>query len=322
MLRTGCPLPHFRGGEGKIKGVALITALLVVALASIAAAAMLSSAELAIQRTSMVQDSERANWVADGIESWVKGILEKDRKDGAVDSLGEDWARSVDVLPVDYGTARGSVIDAQSRFNLNNLSVSAPDKYVKQFARLVTALGIQTGDLPPGLPALIRDWADADSEPSLPFGAEDSYYLGLKIPYRTANRAFASVSELRAIQGITPKLYKALAPYLSALPDITTVNVNTADEAVLRSLSPVVDEAKLAAFIKNRKDAPAEDVQKLKTDGTFGEGFDATLASVNSHNFQLRAEVFVGSSRVSLYSSIYRPDQGSPVVLTHSSDDN
>ncbi len=303
-------------------GVALITAMLVVALSSIAAAAMLVSAELAIQRAGTLQDSERATWVAHGIESWVASILEKDRRDNAIDSLDEDWARPVDLLPVDYGNARGGVVDLQARFNLNHLGEREPEKYIKQFDRLVAALGIESAELPPGLPYLIRDWIDANSEPSLPFGAEDSYYLGLKIPYRTANRRLASVSELRAIQGITPKLYRALAPHLAALNEISAVNVNTASEPVLRSLAVTVDESKLAAFIKKRLDAPADDVQKLKTDGTFGEGFDATLAGVSSRNFQLRAEVFVGSSRVWLYSSIHRPDQGSPVVLSHSTDDN
>ena len=66
-------------------GVALITAVLIVALASIAAAAMLSSANLAVHRASTLSDTERAWWYADGIEQWVKSILSLDLQNSKID---------------------------------------------------------------------------------------------------------------------------------------------------------------------------------------------------------------------------------------------
>ncbi|MEK6805281.1 MAG: type II secretion system minor pseudopilin GspK [Pseudomonadota bacterium] len=307
-------------------GVALITAMLVVALASIAAAGMLSSAERAIHRTTTLQDTERAAWVADGVESWVMAILKKDRDANQIDSLDEDWSRSVAGLPVDYGSASGNVVDLQGRFNLNNLDPTVAGSkaavYQQQFMRLIASLNAGGAPLPPGLPDLIRDWLDADGAPTAPFGAEDSYYLNLKLPYRTGNRLFSGVSELRAVQNITPKMFAALRPYVCALPKKTAVNLNTASEPVLRSLAVSVDEAKLAAFLRRRETTPETNVQKLKQDGTFSADFDPDLASVSSEYFQLRAGVFIGSSRVSLYSSIHRPRQGPLVVLTHSTDDN
>src|SRR3546814_3656850 len=105
-------------------GIALITAIFIVALAAIAAAAILSSANLAIHRTQNLQESELAWWYVDGVESWVKTILLRDAEINKYDSLGDIWAMPVDFLPVDEGVLRGGVTDLQGRYNLNNLAVT------------------------------------------------------------------------------------------------------------------------------------------------------------------------------------------------------
>ena len=208
------------------RGIALITALLVVAIATLAATALLSSTNIAIHRAAALRDSEQGWWVARGVESWVLGILDKDRKESKYDALGEDWAQPVDYLPVDQGYVRGSVVDLQSRFNLNNLVLGgktqtpAADAYRKQFERLLASLPAET-QVPPGLIGAIIDWADADQTAGFPTGAEDSAYLSLNPPYRTADRPFTVVSELLAVQGMTPQIYDALRPWVCALPVVT-----------------------------------------------------------------------------------------------------
>ncbi|MBI2383436.1 MAG: type II secretion system minor pseudopilin GspK [Gammaproteobacteria bacterium] len=307
-------------------GVALITAILVVALASIAAATILSSAHVAIRRTALLQDTEKAWWVAYGLESWVKSILQRDRADNQVDHLGEDWAQPVDHLPLDEGFARGGVVDLQGRFNLNNLGAQNPQPYVDQFRRLLLELAqekeVEIQD-PNVLIGAIRDWMDRDDLPGSKEGpgAEDTDYLNLDPPYRAANRPFASVSELLAVRGMSKELYAVLRPYVCALPEITPVNVNTASPELLRALSAQPDEAKLSAFVGSQKEEPAEDKQTPIQDGVFGADLDPNMISVSSRYFQLRGEIVVGSGRVALYSSIYRPDQGSPVVLDHGTDE-
>src|SRR3546814_10237267 len=88
------------GGSDAMKlaqhGIALITAIFIVALAAIAAAAILSSANLAIHRTQNLQESELAWWYVDGVESWVKTILLRDAEINKYDSLGDIWAMPVD----------------------------------------------------------------------------------------------------------------------------------------------------------------------------------------------------------------------------------
>jgi general secretion pathway protein K len=309
------------------RGIALITALLVVAIATLAATALLGSTSVAIHRTAALRDSEQAWWVARGVESWVLGILDKDRKDSPnVDGLGEDWAQPVDYLPVDQGFVRGKVFDLQGCFNLNNLldKTAANAEYRAQLARLLAAFPPEL-DVPPGLTGAIIDWADADQSPTLPSGAEDIAYLSLDPPYRTADRPFTVVSELLAVHGVTPQLYGEFGredgPCLAALPATvsTKINVNTAPAAVLRALSKTVDEGKLQDFLGRRQDEPAQNAQELVTSGALGGDATAYITSASEY-FQIRGEVFVGSSRVALYSLIHRPGTGAPTVIAHSAD--
>jgi type II secretory pathway component PulK len=83
------------------RGIALVTAILVMALAVIAATAIMTSSNIAVHRAANLQDSERAWWYADGVEGWVKSVLERDLEDNQIDSLKDIWAKPVDYLPVD-----------------------------------------------------------------------------------------------------------------------------------------------------------------------------------------------------------------------------
>ena len=312
------------------RGIALIMAVVTVALVAGIATALISSQHLAIRRTSVMQDSEQGWWVARGVEAWVVGILEDDRKESQFDALGEAWAQPVDALPVEHGFVRGGVVDLQGRFNLNNLDPRiAGDKHQQQFRNLLRNLA-DVEQLPQGLDAAVRDWIDADQNPNSMNGAEDAEYLNLQPPYRAANQPFTVASELLAIRGMTPQVYERLRPLVAALPArraqapaATKVNVNTAPIEVLRALSATTDETKLAAFVQRRVDDPVENAGELGAligEGIWGAEVSADVLDFRSQFFQIQGEVFVGSSRVALYSLIHRPDSGSPVVLAHSAE--
>jgi general secretion pathway protein K len=309
------------------RGVALITVLLVVAIAALAATALLSSANLSIHRSAALRDSEQAWWVARGVDAWVLGILETDRKDSAHDSLDEAWSQPVDYLPVDQGYVRGRVEDLQGRFNLNNLNPKNPNvgTYRQQFRNLLRNL--PDVDDPLGLDDAVLDWIDEDQNPVSMHGAEDSEYLNLAPPYRAANRPFTVVSELLAVRGMTPEVYDKLRPLVAALPgkaaEATKINVNTAPLEVLRALSSAPNEQKLTQFVERRRDDPVKDdagLQALITDGTWGADVKKEQLDFASSFFQIQGEIFVGSSRVALYSLIQRPGSGVPVVLAHSAE--
>ncbi|MBX6421012.1 MAG: type II secretion system minor pseudopilin GspK [Nevskia sp.] len=321
------------------RGIALITAIFVVALASIAAVAMFEATAIAVRRTTFLSESEAEWWFADGIESWVKEVLILDEQQNQTDGLGDLWAQPVPGLPIgdekgNIGNASGYIEDLQGRFNLNNLGTTNPQQlqlYLSQFQRLLDNLPNFDASDYRGVGTAIHDWIDADSEPSGPGGAEDVDYLSLDPPYRAANQPLHSTSELLLIKGVTPQLFNALAPYVTALPATATgtpINVNTAPEPVLRALAPDLNGAALEKFLQARKLKPATDVAQLLTTGDYAflpaaPGGTATGVSLKSElavktsYFELHAEISVGSGRLRLY-SVYDRSGGTPIVIAHS----
>ncbi|HIA08531.1 MAG TPA: general secretion pathway protein GspK, partial [Chromatiaceae bacterium] len=154
------PLRSKRASSARQHGIALITALLIVALAATAAAAIVADEQISIRRTSNTLDSEQAYLYAAGIESWAIDILGEDKKDNQFDSLDEDWASLLPPFQVDGGQISGYIEDAQGRFNLNNLVDSKGKKNNSQiviFQNLLDNLKINEDLIP-----LLVDWLDSD----------------------------------------------------------------------------------------------------------------------------------------------------------------
>ena len=305
------------------RGVALITAVLVVALATIAATAILSSGNLALHRAANLHETERAWWLATGVENWVRTILVRDAKNNKIDALDDVWAQPVDFLPVDQGFIRGQVVDLQGRFNLNNFATASPDRlkeYTEQFARLLEILEVDPFIAKP-IAQTIRDWVDPDSSVTPNDGAEDTEYLGLQPPYRIPNRPMQSVTELMAVKGMTQQIYARLLPYVAALPQVDTpININTAPQPVLESMV-IKPSSAMAQFVEERLKKPLDSTAQLTSTGIIGNAPDMATSymTVASDFFQLRAEATIGQSRVAIYSLYYRQSSG-VLVLARSTD--
>lgn len=103
------------------RGVALITAIVMVALATILAVRLAKEGALDQRRTAATLVLEQARQYAMGAESWATEILRDDAARTDQDDLGEDWAKPVPPLPIEGGTLSGQMEDMQGRFNLNSL---------------------------------------------------------------------------------------------------------------------------------------------------------------------------------------------------------
>jgi general secretion pathway protein K len=285
------------------RGVALITALLVVALAVVAATAMATRLQVDVRRTANLLHGEQAYAYATAAESWAQVILRQDAAKNNVDSLDEDWASSLPPITVEGGVVSGHVTDLQGHFNVNNLvkngSPSTPD--VQYFKRLLEVLGLD-----PGLVAALVDWIDPDINPTFPGGAEDDVYLLLDPPYRAANHPLVDISELRLVKGFTPEVVAALLPHVTALPDRTTINVNTATPEVLQALAAGMSAQDVQTLIAARQQQPFGTIAQFKSnDALAGRAIDVDIA-VNSQWFGADIEVLVGSGRARLFSVLHR----------------
>ena len=296
------------------RGVALLTALLVVALAVLIATAMLSRQQLAIRRTANLLNHEQAFLYALGAESWARRILLRDAQHSSSDHLRETWALQMPPTTVPGGSLGGYLEDMQGRFNLNTL-IDAEGKVVesrlRQFQRLLELL-----DLPPALAQQLIDWLDPDTAAQIPGGAEDQDYLSLNPPYRTANSRLHSPSELRLLLEMDAASYRRLQAVVTALPTPTPVNINTASALVLRSLFDNLSQQAAETLVEKAKQQGFTDVNSfLKEEALAGLVLDQNTLSVRSEYFMLHAEALIGRNRVRLNSLIHRSNQQTQVLL-------
>ena len=311
----------------KHRGIALITALLVMALAAIAAAAVLVSAQTALRRTATLIDGEKAWWYATGLESFArKAIDSAPRKSTTYDGLDEYWAKPL-VFPADQGVLRGQVSDLQGRFNLNNLGAATlPPTPGPNPQALAQFLGLFNNNpkllhyagQAPAIADAIKDWIDADQQPT-GGGAEDDYYSSLKPPYLAANRQMKSPTELLAVRGMTPEIYQLLLPFVAALPlgannAPTKVNVNTAPDELLMSLSAGMTSQQVGQIV-NARPIDTAGFAMLKANGSLPPN-TADLVDIRTSYFLLFGEASIGTARVALYSVLMRPTPNGKLVVT------
>lgn len=302
-----------RGPLGKRRthrGVALITAMLITALAAMVASDMAWDNTLDVRRTMVMLQRDQAVQVALGAESWIANILRQDRADTQFDHLGEIWAQDLPGLPIEGGEIFGRIVDLQGRFNVNNLidqNRQVHQQSLQQFQRLLSVL-----DLDPQLAGTVVDWLDADQQPQMPNGAEDAIYTAILPPYRTADSMLTSVSELAAVEGMDKATFERLAPHITALPGRTPINPNTATPAVLRSLSDTITNADVEALLEERAETGFADVPaafaSLVPPDVVNE-----LDPVTNY-FQLRVVVRMGTVRLTLYSVLLRDSASGQVT--------
>lgn len=103
-------------------GVALISVMLIVALAAIVATEMTTRLQLQMQRTNNIQLNQQAYWYAMGAESFAKRVISMAQKDEPDKThLMQLWAQPYDNFPVEYGEISGGIRDLQACLNLNAL---------------------------------------------------------------------------------------------------------------------------------------------------------------------------------------------------------
>ncbi len=220
------------------RGVAIVLAMGVVALAAMAAAAIMVSQSTWARQVELTNDHIQARAVLLAGADWARALLADDRRLSNVDHLGEPWALKLPPLPVENGELVGQIEDQQGKFNLNNL-VTQGKINVAQFAHFRSLLA--TLGLPDQLADALADWIDEDGQPQPRDGAEDAYYLALDPPYLAANRPLIDVAELALVRGFDDNVRARLRPYITALPDLTAVNVNTAPAEVLAAVVDGLD---------------------------------------------------------------------------------
>jgi general secretion pathway protein K len=295
------------------RGVALITAVLIVALATILAVKVAFRGALDQRRSANIFGIDQGFEIALGAEALAADVLRRDAQESQTDHLGENWAKPV-ALPVDdgIGLVEGRLEDLQGRFNLNNLIF--PDgttnpAAVKQLERLLTMVGVETD-----WATTIADWIDEDVQPGFPNGAEDSVYTSENPPHLAANMPITRVSEIMYMVGFGPERYAKLKPFVTALPLGTPLNVCTASGPVLDSLLEGQQQFSLnPKYLAEQRKSTGCFPTLNDMKGAMGQAaFDkvrTSLAETTSY-FGATVWVTIGTTEFTLYSLLARGGTG------------
>jgi general secretion pathway protein K len=300
------------------RGVALITAILIMALITTLTFSLRWDNALDLRRTYVSMYREEAIQAALGAESWVQGILRQDAQDSQTDHLGEIWATEIPPLPLEsddiQGEIFGQIEDLQGRFNINNLideqgKVDKPS--LEQFQRLLLALGLDVR-----FAGIAADWIDADRDAGFPDGAEDAIYSGLAPGYRSANQIISSVSELAALEGMDKATMDTLLPHIIALPGRTGINVNTATGPVLQSLDENMTAADVERLLVEREESGFTDL--ANSFSTLVTPDVLNQLEESSDFFQLKVIVRVDTVRITHFSMLERSPRGDVTPILRS----
>jgi len=298
----------------RIRGVALITAMLITALVASVAAGLAWDNSLDLRRTMLMLHRDQAIQIAIGAESWVQSILREDLEDSQTDHLGEIWATDLPGLPIDGGELFGRIEDLQGRFNVNNLvdqNGEVHEESLEQFRRLLTILNID-----PRFAGVAADWIDSNQEAGFPDGAEDPIYSTLIPPYRAANQPLSSVSELSALDSMDKASFDTLLPHIVALPGRTAINVNTATGAVLQSLSEDMSLADIEGLLAEREEGGFTNIETVFSSLVTPDVL--SQLEETSNFFQLKVVVRIDNVRITYFSILERGPRGDVIPILRS----
>jgi general secretion pathway protein K len=282
------------------QAAALITALLMVAIVAVIAAAMFARENFLVTRTITLQNDQRMQAAAQVSIIWAKQLMQQPEK--------------IKISPVQMPAAHfhGIVIqaeleDAQSRFNINNLSDYAAQPALAQLMEIVQPqIGSSKAEqLVKNIAAFISFHASQS----------DNIYYKQVPPYQVSHEAMVSVSELRLVDGVNADLYNSLEKYITALPGNTPINVNTASAQVLASLAPNMSLAVGKSIVSQRVYQPFASLDEFKNLGILKAYKISLPLTVVSDYFLLKTTLSIGKQQLSLITLLQHKDKHDSVVL-------
>lgn len=235
------------------KGSALITALLVIGLCSTLIAGMAWQQRLQISHVEVLRNKVQVNWLQRGAVDWARLILTEDAKSNTFDHLGEVWAlpiadsqlddflKKVELgIEVKSTSLNGQLIDAQSRFNLRNLwdadYKNQQGVQVLIFERLLEINGVDKKYAQ----QLVQNVIERDLPPS-------------------------NLRDVPLILGMNDIEWQRIKTSLILLPQLTTINVNTASANILYASINNINQSDADNIIAYRNKQPFKSISDLKT---------------------------------------------------------
>jgi general secretion pathway protein K len=296
--------------------VAVVTALLLTTLMITAVIDLFWQQQVQVRSVENQRLQLKTKWVMRGVIDWAELILSEDARYSRTDTLDEPWAVPLTATRVDTfeeDTPRdaddaniiisGNIVDAQSRYNLTNMSVSGAinRSEVKVFERLLSSLHLN--------PALAQATAIlmAASQRKTANGASKS---DSSIP-----KPLRHVDDLLAVPGFTRDAVAKLRDFVILLPRATPVNANTASAEVLAARINNLTVQDANKLITTRNTASFRDVAdiSLRLSGEIGKLPNREI-SVASNYFLVECKVRMHQGRLEGQALIERSSTNTKII--------
>ncbi len=298
-------------------GAALLAAMLTVTLVATFAATALWQQWRSVEVETAERARVQSGWILTGALDWSRLILREDGRSGGADHLAEPWAvplneaRLSSFLAVDKNATdtereaflSGRVSDLQARLNVNNLlegnSLSA--SAIASFSRLFELLGLpaeQVLMLSSGMLQALREPAVPPISGAGPGIAPATQGASAATGPVAAAPGGSEVNPLTPLMpqrvdqlvwlGIPRETLAALAPYITLLPQRTTVNLNTASAEVIYASTTGLGLADAQRLVAARERKPFTTVAEASQQLGGVEGrFSDSQHSVSSRFFEV-----------------------------------
>jgi general secretion pathway protein K len=277
----------------RARGAAIILAMLIAALAAAVAVTVFADQQRWSRAVEHRRDQVQAQALVMAGVQWARQVLDDDARHSDTDTLREAWAIPLPPIPLDNGEIRGAIVDAQGRLNGNALGDNGATAELER--QRIATLFAQRGGPTAALDA-IADWIDADTVVR-DAGAEDAFYAAQTVPGLPPDAPVVRIAELASVRGVTAPSLDAVAPFLSALPAGTPVNVNTAAPEVLATLVDGLDGDRLAALVADRASKPYASISDFRARLPKGASLASESAlSVKSGFFYVTVEARQGET--------------------------
>jgi general secretion pathway protein K len=244
------------------RGVAVITALLLTALAITVVASLFWQQQVQVRSMENQRLRLQTQWAMRGMVDFARFWLRQDNP--MLTAADGVWATPIEEARLDDyvdrekvdtekfdATVSGRALDAQARFNIGNLAtatgiVSQPN--VQAYQRLLSNLQLDSGLAQATADAVLRARPKPRaSDSKTPVAAPATG--GSSEPV-----AFTQVEDLLAVPGYTPQMIEKLRDFVIVLPELTAVNVNTAPAEVLAAVTMMsLSEASALTLSNPRK---------------------------------------------------------------------
>lgn len=281
------------------RGIAVVTALLVVALAASLAVSIVWRELVALRDIENQRLAVETLWLERAAVQWARATLREQSTHANVTYVGQVWStpvqnlRLADILPgstlqlnadLNAASLSGEVEDAQAKLNLTDL-ISRPGPRqpwqvdasgMRAYRQLLSELSLTPALADNAAAYMLRSMNDTPGEGNWPM-------------------QLISIADLGKVPGYDAHTVGALAPYVTLLPDYSYVNANTASDTVLAAAIPALSPEQAHRLIEHRQTAffvSTGDILLALTPQAGNAALpDGSLVSVNSGYFIVHCRI-------------------------------